>query len=155
MSKKKVLSMQQLLRASKMNLRDRRTLSYIAKEFDCSRQVLKRNLDENNINYTTRNRSKIPKKKRTNVSLKDFLNGLESNENIKEIRDKFKKDMYISVAFKDSDKNCYRINGNVKIKDIYSSFMLIQKKIQGTLIRESISFRDIYTNDVEVEICEK
>lgn len=152
--KRTMFSMEQLLRASKLNLEEGRSLTSIAKEYGCGLDTLKKNMKENNIEYFVKSTGPEYGKK-AGSSLKSFQRGLQGKKRVEAIRDKFKKNMYVKISYEYTSKTAgYRLKNKVQIRGIFKDYMLVQKNIDGTSIRECIRFVDIYTEDVEVKICQ-
>ena len=156
-NKRTVIPMEKLLRASEMNLKEGKAITTIAREYKCSVKALKRNMDENDIDYVIRKKTASDPNgnKKGTVTLKSYLRGLQGKKRVAAIKDEFKKGMYIKISYGYMPEVAgYRLKDEVEIKDIFKDYMLVQKEVEGISIRECIRFVDIYTEDVEVKICQ-
>lgn len=143
MGKRIEIPMQQLLRASKMNLEEGMTIEKIAEEFGVGSMVLRKRLEENNIKYIV-NRQRKKGTKRAEKYTSNFIDKIKSKRN----EYKEGQEVYIKNVGNASISNgLYYINGSAVVKKIYENFMVIENE---NALRESISFISIIKNEVKV-----
>lgn len=138
-----------------MNLKDRKSITEISKELEVSPITLKKKLEENNIKFEMGIKKPMPGRKQS-IAANKFMVRTVYGDKVKEIKTLFKEGMFIQVKLlnsKECQGQCYRLVGKVKIRSLYENFILIEKEVEGLILRESISFKEIYTEDIELKVC--
>ena len=141
MTTKKEFSIQELLRASKMNLEDKKSMNEIAREFGVSVNTLKARMNEHNIDFRLHST-----KKRSNKIYDEsiFISQIDAK------RKEYKEGQKVCIT---NNKNpeynngSYYLSGVAVIKNIHKNFMVVETE---KALRESISFISIIKNEIKV-----